>query len=116
MIASLAVAVGRWAADDGGSEVHVDKEGIVTHSSFLPEKAEMIYGIIASVIIFALLFKFAGPMMKKGLAARTAKIQKTLDDAAADKSAAAAEAAQIRQAKGDISAERERMLAEADAQ
>ena len=48
--------------------------------------------------------------------ARTAKVQKELDDSAADKAAATAEAAQIRQAKGDIAAERARIIAEAEAQ
>lgn len=95
---------------------HQDSEGITTHSWIWPERAELIYGIAASLIIFALLVKFAGPAMKKGMAARTARIQKELDDAAGDKASAATEAADIRQAKGDIGAERERLLAEAAAQ
>jgi F-type H+-transporting ATPase subunit b len=108
------VTIGRLVADNG--EVSVDSEGIVTHSAFLPEKSELIYGSIASIIIFALLVKFAGPALVKGLRARTEKIQKELDGAAADKASATAEAASIRQAKGDINAERDRLLAEADAQ
>lgn len=95
---------------------HQDSEGITTHSWIWPERAELIYGIAASLIIFALLVKFAGPAMKKGMAARTARIQKELDDAAGDKASAATEAADIRQAKGDIGAERERLLADAAAQ
>ncbi len=54
--------------------------------------------------------------IKKGMAARTAKIQAELDAGEADRVAADAEAARIRQAKGDIAAERARLLAEADAQ
>ena len=50
------------------------------------------------------------------MADRTAKIQAELDAGAADEPTADAEAAQIRQAKGDIAAERARLLAEADAQ
>lgn len=96
---------------------HTDSSGnIVTHSKFLPETAEIIWGGLASVIIFAVLIKFAGPMVKKAMAARTAKIQKELDDAAADQAAAIGEAEQIRQAKGDIQAERARILAEAEQQ
>ena len=69
------------------------------------------------VLIFALLFKFAGPLIKKGMAARTERRSRTSSTAATPTSAAAdAEAAQIRQAKGDIDAERARILAEADAQ
>ncbi len=95
---------------------HTDEEGIVTHSPWLPEQAELIYGTFASLLIFFLLYKFAGPPAKKAMAARTARIQKELDTAAADKSSAEAEAAEIRQAKGDIGAERDRLMAEAATQ
>ncbi|MCU1392073.1 MAG: atpF [Ilumatobacteraceae bacterium] len=105
--------IGHLVMDD---TVSVDTNGIVTHSSFLPEAAEIIYGGIASVLIFALLFKFAGPAIKKGLGARTEKIQKELDSASGDKAAATTEAADIRTALGDIASERARLLAEADAQ
>lgn len=97
-------------------EVFTDSEGITTHHWLWPEQAEIIYGILASLIIFGLLFKFAGPAVKKAMSGRTARIQKQLDDAAADKAAAQSESAQIRQAKGDIGAERERLLADARAQ
>ena len=100
----------------GTEPPHQDSQGITTSSWIWPERAELIYGIAASLIIFALLVKFAGPAMKKGMAARTARIQKELDDAAGDKASAATEAADIRQAKGDIGAERERLLADAAAQ
>ena len=93
-----------------------DSEGIHTHSAWLPEKSELIYGTFASVVIFAALYKFAGPLAKKALAARTERVQKELDGAASDKAAAATEAAEIRQAKGDIGAERDRLLADADVQ
>ena len=93
-----------------------DSEGLTTHSPIFPEKAEIIYGSIASILIFAVLIKFAGPMVKKSMAARTERIQKELDGAAADKASAATEAASIRTAKGDIGAERTRLLADADAQ
>jgi len=87
-----------------------------THSKFWPEGYELLFGIPASLIVFYLLWKFAGPPVRKGMAARTAKIQAELDAGEAARVAADAEAAQIRQAKGDIAGERERMLAEADAQ
>lgn len=87
-----------------------------TPSKFWPEGYEMLFGIPASLLVFFLLWKFAGPAVKKGMAARTAKIQAELDSGEADRVAAEAEAAQIRQAKGDIAAERNRLLAEADVQ
>jgi F-type H+-transporting ATPase subunit b len=86
-----------------------------THSWIWPEGYEIIAGGIASVLVFGLLIWKAGPVLKKGMAARTARIQKQLDDATAAKSNAEAEAARIRQAKGDIGAERARLHAEADA-
>ncbi len=111
------IEIGHFVMAEGeGKEVTVDSEGIVTHSPFLPETAEIIYGGLSSIIIFFLLAKFAGPALKKGLAKRTDKIQGELDGAAAAKTTAAAEAQQIRTAKGDINAERERLLAEADEQ
>lgn len=87
-----------------------------TPSKFWPEGYELLFGIPASILVFALLWKFAGPPVRKGMAARTAKIQAELDSGEADRIAADAEAAQIRKAKGDIAAERARLLAEADAQ
>ena len=87
-----------------------------TPSKFWPEGYEMLFGIPASVIVFFLLWKFAGPAVRKGMTARTAKIQAELDAGEADRVAAESEAANIRQAKGDIGAERSRLLAEADTQ
>ncbi len=87
-----------------------------TPSKFWPEGYEMLFGIPASILIFFLLWKFAGPTVKKMMDARTAKIQAELDAGEADRAAAAAEAAQIRTAKGDIAGERARLLAEADTQ
>lgn len=87
-----------------------------TPSKYWPEGYELLFGIPASLLVFALLWKFAGPPIRKGMAARTAKIQAELDAGEADRVAADAEAARIRQAKGDIAAERGRLLAEADAQ
>jgi F-type H+-transporting ATPase subunit b len=96
--------------------MHSDSEGLTTPSSIWPEHYEIIFGGFSSVLIFLLLFKFAGPTIKKGMAARTEKIQKELDSAASDKAEAEAEAATIREAKGDIEAERARLLADAEAQ
>ena len=57
--------------------------------------------IVFQLLIFFMLWKFAGPMAKKSFAARTERIQKELDAAAADKVAAGSEAAGIRAAKID---------------
>jgi F-type H+-transporting ATPase subunit b len=81
-----------------------------------PELPEIIYGGIASLIIFTALWKFALPQFKKALAARTERIQKELDASAEDLSSAQTDAANIRRALGDIESERSRMLNEAKAQ
>jgi F-type H+-transporting ATPase subunit b len=87
-----------------------------SHSAIWPEGYELLFGVPASLIIFGLLWWKAGPIVKKSMAARTAKIQGELDAGEADRLAAEEEAAQIRQAKGDIEAERQRLLADADRQ
>jgi len=85
-------------------------------SPFWAAKAELIWGTAASVIIIGALFKFAGPMVKKAMAARTAGVAKELDESADAKTSAFAEASEIRRAAGDIDAERQRLIAEAVAQ
>jgi len=85
-------------------------------SWILPEQAEYVYGGLSSIIIFGLLWKFAGPQIKKAMAARTERIQKELDSSASARQTAEEEAGRIRSALGDINAERSRILAEADAQ
>jgi F-type H+-transporting ATPase subunit b len=81
-----------------------------------PADAELIYGTLASLLIFGALFKFAGPAIKKAMADRTERIQTELDESADDQAQADAEAVDIRQAAGDIDAERQRLFAEADTQ
>ncbi|NDF51335.1 MAG: hypothetical protein EB116_14840, partial [Betaproteobacteria bacterium] len=88
----------------------------LSHHWLFPEIGEIIYGGLASLIIFGALFKFGWPAAKKALEARTAKIQKELDDSAAAQSQADSDAASIRTALGDVASERARILAEADAQ
>lgn len=93
-----------------------DGVGSTSLNPILPPIGEMIIGSLASIIVFGLLFKFAGPTIKKSMSDRTARIQKELDDSAAAASAAEAEATRIRAAKGDIDAERSRLYADADVQ
>lgn len=109
LIATLIVATAEGPhRDDNGQ--------IVTHHWLWPERPELIYGSAATIIITYLLFRFAGPAITRGFNARTDRIQENLDAAATAKAEADAEAEQIRQAKGDIDAERQRLFAESDAQ
>jgi F-type H+-transporting ATPase subunit b len=61
-----------------------------THHWLLPETAEIIYGGLATVIVVTLLVKFAGPMVKKSMADRTAEVRDMEVKAEADIAAAAA--------------------------
>jgi F-type H+-transporting ATPase subunit b len=89
-------------------------EEVESHSWIFPEGYELLFGSIASIIIFALLWWKAGPLIVKGMRARTERIQAEIDGAAAELATAERESATIRQAVGDIGAERARLLAEAD--
>lgn len=99
-----------------GHDIPFDDKGYTTLDPIFPAKWEMIIGSAASIIVFVALYKFAGPIIKKSFADRTAGIQKRLDDSAAAKVEAESEAKRIRAAQGDIESERERLYAEADAQ
>ncbi len=99
-----------------GHDIPFDDKGYTTQNAILPPKWELIIGSAASLIVFFLLYKFAWPIIKKAFEDRTARFQKQIDDSAAAKTAAETEAARIRQAKGDIEAERSRLYAEADTQ
>jgi F-type H+-transporting ATPase subunit b len=98
------------------AEHGIDDQGYTTHHPLWPEQAEIIYGGLASLIVIGLLIWKAGPLVTKALRDRTDKIQGELDDAAAARRDAEADAARIRQSLGNIDAERQRLLAEADAQ
>ena len=98
------------------AEYGIDDQGYTTHHPLWPEQAELIYGGLASVLVLGLLVWKGGPLLKKAMTARTDKIQGELDDSAAAKRDAEAEAARIRQSLGNIDAERQQLLADAEAQ
>ena len=103
--------------EEGDHHYGVDDQGYITSEDpLLPPTKELLLGGGAALVIIALLVWKAGPLVKKGLRARTEKIQGELDASAAAKANADAEATRIRQALGDIQAERQRLLADADAQ
>ena len=94
------------AAEEGGPPQ--------TPHSWLPENYEIIFGGFASLLIFWALWKFAIPPLRKSLEARSERIGLQLGSAAAARAEAVSAAAAIRASKGDIGAERARLLAEAD--
>lgn len=79
-----------------------------------PEPAEIIYGGLALLIVYFLLWKFALPPLKDMFRRRTERIEKDLDGAEQARRDAETAASDIRSRLGDIDAERARMLAEAD--
>lgn len=98
-------------------EFDVDDDGYVTSSNpILPPIAELLISLAATLVVAAILYKFAWPAIAKAMKDRTGRIQAELDGAAEAKAAAEKEAADIRTALGDIDAERSRLFAEADTQ
>jgi F-type H+-transporting ATPase subunit b len=87
-----------------------------THNPILPEGSEILWGTLSFLVVAFLLWKFAWPQITQMMADRTARIQAQLDEAATAKADADAAAISIREAKGDIASERDRLLSEADAQ
>ena len=112
LFASATVLAGRLASE----EVPFDDKGYTTENPILPPMTEMLISAAASIIVLTLLYKFAGPIIRKSFADRTAGVQARLDDSAAAKVAAETEAVAIREAQGDIEAERARLHAEAETQ
>lgn len=97
-------------------DIPFDDKGYTTEHWLFAPTWETIIGSTASIIIFAAIYKFAGPVIKQSFADRTSGIQAELDKSATAKAEAEAEAVRIRQAKGDIDAERSRLYADADMQ
>jgi len=98
-------------------EWDIDDDGFVTAADpILPPIKEIFIGGAATLIVFAAIWKFAGPAIAKGLRDRTARIQGDLDGAAEAQVDADRQAAEIRTALGDIDGERTRLFAEADTQ
>lgn len=97
-------------------EWDVDERGVVSNDPLLPPIKEIFIGGAASLIVFAALWKFAGPPIRKAMSDRTARIQNELDSAAAATTDAEQSAGEIRAALGDIDGERQRLFAEAEQQ
>jgi F-type H+-transporting ATPase subunit b len=98
------------------AEFDVDDKGYTSSKPILPPIKELFIGSAASLIVFAMLYKFAWPQIKAGMAARTERIQTELDDSAAARTKAESDATEIRKNLGDVDGERSRLFADADAQ
>jgi F-type H+-transporting ATPase subunit b len=83
-------------------------------NTWLPEAAEVLWGTVAFIVVAGVLIWKAGPPIKKAMSDRTERIRREIDGAQRLKLEAEGAAAEIRRSKGDIAAERARILAEAD--
>ncbi|MEM9515617.1 MAG: hypothetical protein AAGA42_12245 [Actinomycetota bacterium] len=97
-------------------EFDVDDQGVTAANPILPPWKEILLQSIATVIVFYGIYKFAGPAIAKAIRGRSERIQGELDGAAEAKTNAEQEAADIRNALGDIDAERRRLFDEAETQ
>lgn len=93
-----------------------DGVGSTSLSPYFAPMKEVVIGGLATLIVFAMLWKFAWPAIAKGMQDRTAGIQKDLDESAAARKQAEGDAAEIRTSLGDIDGERSRLFADAEAQ
>ena len=60
------------------AETHGEDEA---HNPILPETAELVYAAISFIILFALMYKFAFPMVSGAMSDRTQRIRDNLDEA-----------------------------------
>ncbi|MFK8025927.1 MAG: F0F1 ATP synthase subunit B [Ilumatobacter sp.] len=99
-----------------GKPVPNDGIGSTSLNPFLAPIYEVIIGGVATLLVFALLYKFAWPTIAQAMRDRTARIQNDLDSSAAARKQAESDAAEIRQSLGDVDGERTRLFADADAE
>jgi F-type H+-transporting ATPase subunit b len=95
------------------NEGHELKECQQSPKKFLPETNEIIWGSIFFAVVAVMMWKFAVPAMKKGMAARSERIAVEIQRAEEARTGAEAQRAEFERLLGDAGAERERMLASA---
>jgi F-type H+-transporting ATPase subunit b len=93
------------------NEGHELEECQQSPNKFLPEKNEIIWGSIFFVVVMAMLWKYAVPAMKKGMAARSERIAGDIARAEESRAGAEGQRAEFERLLGDAAAERERILA-----
>ena len=94
------------AAEVGGGEV-------TSKNPIVPEPFELIYGIIAFLVLIALFIKFAFPAVQKGLDARTERIRNDLEQAEKAKTEAESVLADYKKQLADARAESDKVIEEA---
>ncbi len=94
------------AAAEGGKEV-------TTHNPIVPEIFELVYSLIAFVVLVVLFKKFGFPAVKKGMEARTQRIRDDLDQAEKAKTEAEKVLADYKKQMGNAKAEADKIMDEA---
>jgi F-type H+-transporting ATPase subunit b len=61
--------------------VHLLAETVQSKNPILPSGAELVWGIVSFVLLFAILAKFAFPAINKSMQARTERIRTNVDEA-----------------------------------
>ncbi|MEX0989393.1 MAG: F0F1 ATP synthase subunit B [Actinomycetota bacterium] len=89
--------------------------GAEEHNPILPEIPELIWGSIAFVIVFTVLWKFAFPQINTMLAARAEKIQGQMEEAESTKTEAETMLAEYREQLANAREEANRIIEEARA-
>src|SRR4051812_16521930 len=91
-----------------------DKAGGETSKNpIVPELNELVYSLIAFVVLVVLFKKFAYPMVKRGMDARTQRIRDNLDEAERAKNEAASILAEYQQQLAEAKAESNRIIEDA---
>jgi F-type H+-transporting ATPase subunit b len=88
-------------------------EGGEATNPILPEPNEVIWGALSFSVLFFLIAKFAFPAIKKGMDARAAKIQSSLDEAERTREEANTILDQYRRQLADAKNESSRIIEEA---
>jgi F-type H+-transporting ATPase subunit b len=92
------------------NEGHPLEECQQSPNHFLPERNEIIWGSIFFVVVLGLLWKYALPAAKKGMAARSERIAGDISRAEDARTTAEQQRSEFEQMLGDAGAERERIL------
>ena len=75
LLATATVLAGHVLQGAEEHDVPFDDKGYITEHPIFPPFTEMLISAAASIIVFVLLYKYAGPIIRKSFADRTAGVQ-----------------------------------------
>jgi F-type H+-transporting ATPase subunit b len=86
---------------------------VTSHNPIVPEMFELVYSVIAFIVLILLFRKFGFPAVKKGMEARTERIREDLEKAEKAKSEAEGVLADYKKQMGNAKAEADKIMDEA---